>query len=177
MDLLHIQVIFSIHCTWNRGIVHKVKIALQTFWISSGRILSLPQLWEQRPDLKNNTSIPDAGTLGRRAVYRHHSVVVYDILIFAIPAFIALFLRVFLFVIAMFILISRQVTCSMFLHYMNYTSLGRAVYDAEHPNRESATSISATWSKEVGNQPIGIRAYNEQTLKVDRKDLPSTVSI
>jgi len=125
---------------------------------------------------ENNTSVTNSSTLGQRAVNRHHSVVVYDNLLFAIPAFVTLFLWTILFVAAMILLITRKVTCRMLLHYMNQTSLGRAVYDAEHPNREMAISSSTVWTKEVGNKQIGIRAYNEHELTVDRKPLSSTAS-
>lgn len=109
---------------------------------------------------ENNTVISSAGVLGQRAVNKNRSVVIYDNLLFAIPAFISLFLWTVLLVGAVILLTTRKVTCGMVIHYMNQTSLGRAVYDAEHPNREIALSSSKTWTRKVGKKSVGIRPYD-----------------
>jgi hypothetical protein len=112
---------------------------------------------------ENNTVAQKPGVLGQRAVHKHHSVVVYGNLLFAIPAFIVLCLWTLLFVVAIILLMTRKVTCDMLSYYMNQTSLGRAVLDAERPNPQIALSDSKEWTRRVGNRSIGIRAYNQRT--------------
>jgi hypothetical protein len=112
---------------------------------------------------ENNTVTQQPGVLGQRAVYKHHSVVVYGNLLFAIPAFIVLCLWTILLVVSIILLITRKVTCDMLSYYMNQTSLGRAVLNAEQPDPQTAMSKSKEWTRRVGNRLIGIRAYNQHT--------------
>jgi hypothetical protein len=97
-----------------------------------------------------------------RAVRKNQFVVSYDNLLFAIPAFLTAFLWVVLFVIALILLLSGKASYPLLLHYMNQTSLGRAVYDATHREKETGNLPSEDWSKEIGDQIIELRGFGKK---------------
>jgi hypothetical protein len=99
------------------------------------------------------------GGLGKREVYKHRNAVIYTNFLFAIPAFIALGLWTLLLIVAILLLVSRKVTCNILRHHMNQTSLGRAVLDAAHPDRQIAISSTSEWLNRVGNKTLNIRQY------------------
>ena len=117
-----------------------------------------------------NNNAQTAGSLGQRQVHKHHSVVVYGNLLFAIPAFVVLLLWVGLLVTSLVLLISRKVTGGMLSYYMNQTSLGRALLNAEqsdprsYPPQSDLRMIalsSKQWAAEFGSRTLGIRAYRQ----------------
>jgi hypothetical protein len=112
----------------------------------------------------DNSVSSDGGVLGKREAHKHYSVVIYGNLLFAIPAAIVLLLWISLLVMAIVLLISRKVTGDMLSYYMNQSSLGRAVLNAEQSNSRIATSSSSQWVKEFGNDIVGIRPYTRRAL-------------
>lgn len=111
---------------------------------------------------ENNSAPVQPGVLGQRSVHEYQSVVIYGNLLFAIPAFAMLGLWAILLVVAIILFISRQVTFAMILYYMNQSSLGRAVLQAEQQNPRMITSNSKVWTENYGENIIGIRPYGEQ---------------
>ncbi len=108
-----------------------------------------------------NSSAQNSGVLGQREVYEYRSVVVYGNLLFAVPAFVVLCLWVGLLLTTIVLLITRKVTRHMLSYYMNQSSLGRAVLNAEHPNPEMTTSSSKEWAKKFGSTRLEIRPYDQ----------------
>jgi hypothetical protein len=109
---------------------------------------------------ENNSATQNSGVLGQRKVYEHHSVVVYGNLLFAIPAFVVLCLWVGLLLTTVVLLITRKVTGDMLSYYMNQSSLGRAVLNAEHPDPAMTTSSSKEWARIFGSSWLAIRSYD-----------------
>jgi hypothetical protein len=94
-----------------------------------------------------------------REVQKYHNVVSYDNLLFAIPAFIAMFIWLALFVVAVALLLLGRVSGGLLRHYLNQTSLGRAVYDATHRDEDTGTFTAKKWAIKVGDKAITLREY------------------
>ena len=114
---------------------------------------------------ENSSDTQGSGVLGQRQVYEHHSVVVYGNILFAIPAFLVLCLWAVLLIITVGLLVTRKVTGTILSYYMNQTSLGRAVLNAEHPDPAMTASNSKDWTKEFGNDCLGILPYDQHASK------------
>jgi hypothetical protein len=87
----------------------------------------------------------------KRAVHKHRTIIIYSNFLFAIPAFVAAFLWTLLLVIALSLLCFGQLPWRTLNHYMNQTSLGRAVHHAAYPYFPLAAASTKDWVKGAGN--------------------------
>ncbi|KAK3934610.1 hypothetical protein QBC46DRAFT_273469, partial [Diplogelasinospora grovesii] len=93
---------------------------------------------------------------GTRPVHIHRSAITYSNLLFAIPAFVAAAMWVTALVLAAVLLLSHTVTRRMISHYMNQTSLGRAILNAANPGLAVATAPTSKWLSEAGDIKVDI---------------------
>lgn len=112
---------------------------------------------------ENSSATQNPGVLGQRQVNERHSVVIYRNLLFAIPAFVVLCIWAALLVATLGLLVSRKASIDLLSYYMNQSSLGRAVLNAEHPDPSMTTSNSENWTNTFGNESLAISPYDQRT--------------
>jgi hypothetical protein len=103
--------------------------------------------------------------LGTRDVYPMSRVIEYKDIRYAIPAFIAGVLFLLSLVIAFVMICSCTVTWRALNHYMNQTSMGRAVIQEKFPGKAEVGDKTNTWFQKAGSLWLDVPGVTPRTKK------------
>lgn len=109
---------------------------------------------EQQDIVSSSTAV-----LGKRAVNRHVRVIEYENILYAIPAMLAGGLFLIGFLAAAFLLLFQIVPFGMLIHYINHTSIGRAITWAKYPQSARSDADSSEWLDTAGKMKLDIPGY------------------
>ena len=96
------------------------------------------------------------GTAPTREVVKYHTVVRYDNMWFAIPAFIAGSMWVIAIILVIIFSVSRMFEWRTLRHYINQTSLGRAMTNIQYSTSATCTERSGKWADTAGKLLLNI---------------------
>lgn len=99
--------------------------------------------------------------LGNREVHRHVRVIEYKNILYAIPAFIGGGLFIIGLITALLMFCFKTVSWTSLNHYVNQTSMGRAVTQIISPEVAEPTATTTEWSKTAGNVHLDIPAIGD----------------
>ena len=111
---------------------------------------------------KRNTS---PSYLGNREVHRHVRVIEYKNILYAIPAFIGGGLFILGLITALLMFCFRTVSWETLNHYVNHTSMGRAMTQIISPEVAEPTATTKEWSETAGKVNLEIPGI------IDHKDV------
>lgn len=97
--------------------------------------------------------------LGRRAVNRHVRVIGYENILYAIPAMLAGSLFLIGLIGAALLLLFQIVPFGMLIHYINHTSIGRAITWVKYPQAARSDAKSSKWLDTAGKLKLDIPSY------------------
>ena len=103
--------------------------------------------------------------LGNREVHRHVRVIEYKNIFYAIPAFIGGGLFIIGLIAALLMFCFRTVSWKILNHYVNQTSMGRAMTQITSPEVAEQTATTREWSETAGKINLEIPGI------VDHKDV------
>ncbi len=106
-----------------------------------------------------------AAILGYRNVHRRIRIIEYKDIRYAIPAFIAGGLFIFGLIPAILLSCFGVVTSRTLHHYVNHTSMGRAVVQATDPTAAPVNAKTKEWSRSAGKMLLlvpGVQAVPDE---------------
>jgi hypothetical protein len=108
---------------------------------------------------QDSSAVSSMAVLGKRAVHRHVRVIEYENILYAIPAMLAGGLFLIGLIAAASLVLFQIVPFGMLMHYINHTSIGRAITWVKYPQAARSDAKSSEWLDTAGKMKLDIPSY------------------